>query len=293
MDTVRDANVELMDAVGGSSETDKKLTDQDGRVEFNSFTGSHRIRVTADSAYPYEGDFLIAEVETFHVEVIRMRRKPDAQQPVIESKHVGTATVPLVRLKIPEKARKEFEKGSKALEQKNWAASRKNFQAAIDVYGDYDLAYNGLGIACTEMKDLATAQQSFRKAIELNDKFAEAQRNLARILLAEHKYQEVDALLSESLTAEPNNAWALTNAAYAELNLHRFKQASDHALQVHALSHEGLANAHVIAGYALEELGERQEAIAQWRLYLKEDPNGPNAKHAQEKLLSLTKSPQS
>jgi tetratricopeptide (TPR) repeat protein len=291
MDKVRDANVELMDTVGGGSSTaDRKLTDQDGRVEFNTFTGGHRIRITADGAYPYEGEFLIESVETFHVELIRMRRKPDAQQPIIEER-TGTATVPLVRLKIPEKARKEFEKGGKALEQKNWAESRKDFQAAIDLYNDYDLAYNGLGVACTELKDLAAAQQAFRKAVKLNDKFAEAQRNLARLVLAEHKYEEVDTLLTESLTAEPNNAWALTNAAYAELNLHRFKQASEHALRVHTLPHEGLANAHVIAAYALEELGQPQEAVEQWKLYLKEDPNGPNARHAQDKIGKLAKSP--
>jgi len=49
------------------------------------------------------------------------------------------------------------------------------------------------------------------------------------------------------------------NAAHAELQLHRFKEAAEHAQRVHGLPHDGLANAHVIAGYALEALGSRRK----------------------------------
>ena len=283
---VRNATVELMDPVGGSSAMDKKLTDESGQVEFNTFTGQHRIRITADGAYPYEGDFLIAPVETFHIENFRLRRKEGAVE------YAGTAsndTVSVVRLKIPEKARKEFEKASKAMSEQDWSGSRKHFQSAIDIYPEYDLAYNGLGIVCLRMKDMQAAEQAFRKAIELNGKFAEAERNLARIMLGTHNYQEAASLLNQSLETEPTNAWALTNAAYAELELHRFKEAAAHALQVHFLPHQGLANAYVIAAYALDAMGQKQEAIAQWELYLKEEPKGPNAKRARDELARLKK----
>ncbi len=285
---VRDATVELMDAVGGSSAMDRQVTDQDGRVEFNTVTGTHRIRISGADFQAFEGEFDITPAETFHIENFRVKSKTDGQAAARE----GESTIPAVRLKIPDKARNEFEKGSKALADQDWASSRKYFQAAIDVYPDYDLAYNGLGVACSQMKDTPAARQAFLKAIELNDRFAAAQRNLARIMLSERNYEEVASLLNRSLTVEPANARALTNAAYAELQLRRFKDAADHALRVHSLSHEGLANAHVIAGYALEALGRPQEAAAQWRLYLEEDPKGPNAKRAHEAMDRLTKSPQ-
>jgi tetratricopeptide (TPR) repeat protein len=288
---VRNATVELMDSVGGGAVTDNRLTDHDGRVEFNTVTGSHRVRITADDCYPYEGEFQIGGSETFHIENFSLRRKPGSGAVTAETE--GTNTVPLIRLKIPEKARKEFEKGSKAMEDKDWPSSRKHFQTAIELYPDYDLAYNGLGVACSELHDTPAARQAFLKATALNDKFAGAERNLARITLAEHNYEQSASLLNQSLTVEPGNAWALTNAAYAELELHRFKEAAEHALQVHALPHQGLANAHVIAAYALQALGRPTEAAAQWKLYLKEDPKGPNAKRAREELARLAKSPQS
>lgn len=279
----RDATVELQDAVGFSTAMDQKVTDQDGRVEFNTTTGAHRIRISGADFYTLESELEIAPVEDLHDETFRVKRKTGVETTTQDEQN----GIPAVRLKIPDKARKEFEKGSKSLEDQNWSASRKYFQAAIDLYPDYDLAYNGLGVACSQMNDTPSARQAFVKATQLNDKFAGAQRNLARILLSEHNYEQVALLLNQSLSVEPMNAWALTNAAYAELQLHKFKEAAEHALQVHKLSHEGLANAHVIAGYALEALGKQQEAAAQWKLYLKEDPRGPNAKRAKESVARL------
>lgn len=281
---VYQATVELMDAVGGSSAMDKHFTDQDGRAEFNTITGAHRIRITGDDFHPYEAEFEIAPTETYHVENFAVRPKSGGETTSTEAMN----TVSAIRLKIPDSARKEFEKGSKAMEEQRWGESRKHFQAAVDLYPDYDLAYNGLGVACSQLNDAPAARQAFLKATELNDKFAGAQRNLARILLSERNYREAAALLNLSLSVEPMNAWALTNAAYAELELHRFKEAAEHALRVHGLPHDGLANAHVIAAYALEALGQQQEAAEQWKLYLKEDPKGPNASRAGEAIARLS-----
>ena len=45
----------------------------------------------------------------------------------------------------------------------------------------------------------------------------ETYQNLARICLAERRYDEMDDLLTTSLGIDPLNAWALAHAAYAEL----------------------------------------------------------------------------
>ncbi|HVP43285.1 MAG TPA: tetratricopeptide repeat protein [Terriglobales bacterium] len=287
---VRDATVELQDYLGGSSAMDQRNTDPNGRAEFDTVTGLHRVRITGADIQTYEGEIDIALTETYHNEPIRVRRNARGGQPATAE---ALGYVPAVRLKIPDNARKEFERGSKSLADKDWKSARKSFQAAIDLYPDYDLAYNGLGVASSQLQDVPAARQAFRKAVDLNDKFAGAERNLARITLSERNYQETAVLLNQSLAVEPGDAWALTNAAYAELQLHRFKEAADHAVRVHALPHDGLANAHVIAAYALDALGQHQEAIAQWKQYLQEAPKGPNARRAEDELRRLTKAPQS
>ena len=286
---VRDATVELQDAVGGTSAMAQRVTDQDGLAEFNAMTGAHRVRITGATIRPFEGEFEITLAENYHQENFRVQRKTEDQA----SSPEGQGTIPAIRLKIPENAKEQFEKGSRALKQQQWEESRRFFEAAVALYPDYDMAYNGLGLVCWQLNDAGHARAAFLKATQLNEQFAEAQRNLARILLSERNWEELAAHLNSSLKVEPKNTWALAYAAYAELQLRRFQEAVDHARRVHGLPHERMTWVHMIAGYALEGLGRKQEAADEFKLYLKEDPKGSDVKHAQEALARLSGPPRS
>jgi tetratricopeptide repeat protein len=192
------------------------------------------------------------------------------------------------RLKVPNKAEKEFLKGKDAGDRKDWPEATKHFQAAIALYPDYDLAYNGLGQALASGGDTSAARSAFEKAIQINDNFAAAYRNLARISLSEHKFDEMDNLLTRSLSAEPLNAWALAYAAYAELQLHKFEDAIAHARKAHSVKHDGLASVHIVAAHALEEKQRPSEALEEYRIYLEEDANGRDAGRAREAITRLS-----
>jgi len=192
------------------------------------------------------------------------------------------------RLKVPGKAEKEFLKGKDAGDRKDWPEATKHFQEAIAVYPDYDLAYNGLGQALASNGDVKGARSAFEKAIQLNDNFAAAYRNLAKLSLSEHKFDEMDDLLTRSLSADPLNAWALAYAAYAELQLHKFDDAITHARKAHSVKHDGLASVHIVAARALEEKQAPSEALEEYRLYLQEDANGRDADRAHKAITRLS-----
>ncbi len=280
---VRDADVELMDQDG--LPVDRQFTDNDGQVEFNHLTGRHRVLVRGSEIQSAEVEFDIAHAESFHVQRVRVRPKA---QPGEAKAPAGESTVAAARLNVNPRARKEYEKGNKALQEKKWDAAYESFRAAIALYPDYDLAYNGLGVAQTNLNNAAAAEVSFRQAIRINPKYAVAQRNLARLLLPEKNYEEAKALLVASLAIEPTNTWAMTNAAYAALQLKRYEEAAALARRVHQFPHTGFAEAHMIAGYALEALGQKAEAVAEFQLYLQEEPAGPNAASAREGIARLT-----
>jgi len=285
MEKASNVTVELMDAVGSSSAMDRKLTDNDGVVIFQALSGLHRIRITGPYIEPYEGELEIVRNEASHVERIRVRHKEGERQPS-ESPRGGT--VAAVRLNVPASARKAYDKGSEAMRQQRWHESRTLLETAIREYPQYDMAYLNLGVVQIQLNEVEAARQSFSKAIELNPEFAAAHRSLARILLAEHKNSEALQSLKRSLATEPDNPWALFNAAYLELQGHSFEDALADALKLHALPHEGMANTHMVSGYAAEALGRRDLAVKEFRLYLKEDPGGPNVKRVQEILSRLS-----
>ena len=277
--------VELMDAVGSSSAMDSKLTDSGGAVTFNTLSGVHRIRITGPDVEAYEGDFEIAPNEPVHMERIRIHRARTAR-PAGESP--PGVLMPAIRMHIPDSARKAFDHGAEAMRKKNWEKSRTFFETAVREYPQYDLAYDGLGAVQMQLNNVEAARQAFAKAVELNPGFAGANRNLARILLAEHKNSEALPLLLRSLTTEPDNVWALTNAANSELLQHDFENALLYARKVHTLPHQGFASVHIVAARAFESTQQPEPAIAEYRLYLAEDPKGGDVERVQAAIARLS-----
>ena len=280
---IPDLTVEVQDAVGFAPAGSSKQTAQDGRVDFNSYTGNHRIRITGSEIVTYEGEFEISPNETSHIENIRVKMKP----PVGGDNPAPGSPIPASRLKIPGPAQKAYDKGNKSAEKNDWKAATDHYDQAIQLYPDYDLAYNALGVALSSQNDTAGAKAAFEKALSITPEYAMAGRNLARILLSEHDWKRADELLRKSLQIEPVNPWALTNTAYAELQLEEYADAAVNAQKVHSIPHVGFENAHYIAALALERLGKRDDARAEYDLYLKEAPTGPNAIRARESLARL------
>jgi tetratricopeptide (TPR) repeat protein len=285
-DSEKAANVtvELMDAVGGSSAMDSKLTDSGGTVTFRTLSGVHRIRITGTDMEAYEGDFEIAPNEPVHMERIRIHR---ATTPRPAGESPPGVLAPAIRMHIPDSARKAFDQGTQAFRRQHWEKSRALFETAIREYPEYDLAYDGLGAVQMQLNNVEAARQAFAKAVDLNPSFAGANRNLARILLGEHKNSEALPLLLRSLTTEPDNVWALTNAANSELLLHDFENALLYARKVHTLPHQGFASVHIVAARALESSQQPQAALVEYRLYLDEDAKGRDADRAQAAIVRL------
>lgn len=282
-DKVEFAEVELSDAMGTSTAMDRKDTNKDGRVEFQSYTGKHRVRIRGADIVTYDGDFEVMPGESFSVQRIRVKRSPGG---ATGSPVSGVASA--ARFAIPDQARKEYEKGRDLLTQRKWEDARERFEAVILAAPEFDLGHYYHGVAALQLKDEPTARASFEKAVTLNERFAEAQRTYVRLLLLPaREYPKVADLLAKSLLVEPDNTWALTYLAYAELQLQKFSDAQLHAQRVHGLEHQGMANAHMIAAYALDAQGKKKEAIREFKLYLKEDPKGPNVKRAQEFIARL------
>jgi Tfp pilus assembly protein PilF len=276
-------SVQILD-VFGTGKTER-VTDESGSVAFGTMSGSHRIRIYGPGIVEYNGSFDIYRDEPHHLENITVRSETSA------GPRAALPAVAVSRLNVPDKAAKEFRAGSKALEEKNYSEAKKRFTNATAIYGDYDVAYNGLGVAQMASGDAPAARASFEKAIQIDDHFAEAYRNLARISLADHKYDEMDDLLTKSLQTEPLNAWALTYAAYAELQTKKFDLAITHARAAHSVPHPGLASVHIVAAHAFEATQQPGEALKEYRLYLEEDPNGRDAARAKQAVAKLETSP--
>src|SRR5258708_20255434 len=110
---IQDVTVQVMDAVGSSSAESERNTDSAGQAEFQSWTGTHRVRIYGPQVHEYNGDFDISQSESFHIERIYVVEKEETATTSLAS----TITVPAGRLNIPDTPRQQFETPTKPIQQ--------------------------------------------------------------------------------------------------------------------------------------------------------------------------------
>lgn len=275
------------------TETEKPLgvtfTNSEGRATFHvSIPGQYVVRV---SGKPIQG----RPWETLRIEdmdkgrSVFVRVKPrNSELASATSKSGARPVTSAAELRVPADARKAFHKGMDAWEHNDFQRAAEHFEKAVARYPDYDSAFNNLGAMYFQMGQTEEARAAFERSVALNDKNADADRNLARILIDDGNFPRAEDLLKKSLSVEPLNPVGLTLLCVAEVQTGDDDGALMNARKVHQLPHEGYSVVHYAAGQALEHKGQPQVASAEYETYLRESPNGAEATKVKHALMRLT-----
>jgi TolA-binding protein len=242
--------------------------------------GNYRVRVTGMSIEEAISDQVqIGPEDRFKPVYVQVRPTSDSNASDQEghSRRGNGAITSAAELRIPSAARKSFDKGLEAFQKKDYAKAVDLFQQAIATYPDYDAAYDNLGVALVNVGQTAKARTAFEHAVKLNDKNADADRNYSRLLINDEQFAAAKEFLEKALMVEPQAPSSLTLLAIAELRTGDYDGALHNALKVHQVSHEGYAVSHYVAGRAFESKHELKSASAEYQMYLRESPNGPEA----------------
>jgi tetratricopeptide (TPR) repeat protein len=120
----------------------------------------------------------------------------------------SAATVSLRELSVPDRARKDFNEGTRLLGVKDWPGSLDKFQSAIKSFPNFYEAYYRMGISNAELKREPEAESAFRQSIELSDgHYAPPYFGLALILCdKKHDFVEAEAFVRAGLRVDPSDA---------------------------------------------------------------------------------------
>jgi tetratricopeptide (TPR) repeat protein len=253
------------------------FTDSDGRAVFRvDSSGVYRVKASGLEIEDTVSDpIIVTETARSQIAYIRVKLKsqPNTVQSVSRS---GTAPVTsAAQLRVPSDARKAFDKGLASWQKKDYEKAAAEFERAVALYPDYDTAYNNLGVMYAHLKQPDKAIAAFERSVQLNDKNADADRNLARMLMHQKNFARAEDLLKKSLSVQPLDPGSLTMLSIAEIENGKLDEALTDARKVHDLPHDGYAVSHFIAGQALERKHQPQDAAAEYMVYLRESPNGP------------------
>jgi Flp pilus assembly protein TadD len=147
-------------------------------------------------------------------------------------------------------------------------------------------AYNNLGVVYGRLNDVRHQEDALQKAVNLNDHFAPAFVNLARLQITQRKFADAETKLQTATTLEPTNVESLTLLAYCQLLNQQNAAAIVTAHRADALPNHP-AFVHYVAARAQEHLNHLPEAASELSEFLKQEPQGARADHARQELAGI------
>ena len=199
---------------------------------------------------------------------------------------IDFGSVSMLDLDAPKKAIQQFRAGSALLREQRSREAIRYLEKAIFLYPKFVSAYNALGLAYLDQRDLR-ARDEFLAAAKLDDQFPGSFLNLGILALSSSNFTDAESNLARAAALRPDDAKILTALAYAQNGVRNYTETLHTVERLHQLEHRGVANAHYIAAAAALSLNDLAHTRTQLLTFLQEDPTNPLAPVAREKLQTL------
>lgn len=238
-------------------------------------SGRYQVSVKGeDATNADEGDVEVSPVISQNLEV--HAKHTQGSDPV---NSLGTGSfVSVAELKMPSGAAKEFEKAGRLIEKRDWQKASNRLQKGLAAYSAYAGGYNNLGAVYLHLGNIPQAREALEKAIVLDDRLVPAYVNLARLSFIEKDYPAAETLLDKAIgLARPANSEELILLAYAQITDKHLKEAIQTSVQGHTMQLKQHSFLHLVAANAFEQQGKIADSIQELRMYVSEEPNGPQA----------------
>src|SRR6266481_6581607 len=251
------------------------LTDYDGHFEVAGLpAGSYEINVEESG---YDTVRTKAQLEGPSLNLV-LYLTPEKWTEVRQKKY----TVSVRELKIPDKAREEYQKGMICLGKDESAGGVNHFTKAIKAFPDYYEALSQLGISEIHLGRKEEARKAFQAAIDLSKgRHAAAQFGLGYLLYLEGNPGEAEAILRRGLEVDGNAPDGQVILGMALLRLDRLDEAERSAREA-LLRRPGYAEAYLVLADVYARRRNYREQLQDLETYLRLDPRGPASARAHQ-----------
>ena len=257
----------------------EQFTGSDGSVQFSGLSvGAFTIRASRQGYEPEEVqiDLRNSDRTLQSVDISLMPRKD-------KGSGAPQGIVAAGVLKVPDNARKEFDRGSRLLnEKKDFDRSIAAFQRAIKLYPGYADAYFLMGTA--QMQASASdAEASLRKAIALDARFIAPHYPLALLLYAQQRYAEEKELLLEAQKLDATDWRWPFELARCHAQQGQWESAQRYGVVANERA-SAPAKVHLLLADIYANSDRPREAVAELELFAKLDPKSSYMERVREVL---------
>ncbi len=264
------------------------------RVEARDLTGT-----TVTAAYTDQlGGFMLDNLPAGDYEVVVTKGVNEARERVIsdginnsvqlrmnvrQAAEDGSTSVSVAQFKVPDKARKEFQKGQEALNKNKLDEARKHAEKALSVYPKYADALTLRGILEMNDNEIQAAMSDFDTAMKSDPNCAMAYMAMGAALNTTGKYQDAERSLLRAASLQPGAWQAYFELGKASLGEGNYMQALKYVTRASEISQE-YPPIHLVKAHALLGLKRYQEAVTELEVYLTRDSSGPASDAARKTL---------
>lgn len=178
---------------------------------------------------------------------------------------------------VPEKARKEFRRGSEAAQAGKTEEAIAHLRNAVRIYPDFLMARNDLGVQLMAAGRLEEAAEQLRLAAKLDPKSFNPQLNLGIVLVQRHEFAEATQALDSAVSLNPQSPGARLYAGQAHAALGDAERAEKELKAAYQLGGARYAAALFHLGNLYLSRGEREQALKSFEAYLAVAPDAANA----------------
>ncbi|PYV07238.1 MAG: hypothetical protein DMG26_00765 [Acidobacteria bacterium] len=239
-----------------------------GQFEFGGLAKiPYHLTVTADGFQPYEQELDLSHSGDKTILNVYLT-------PLRGTKQAGSELPTFTDSRVPRKARKEFEKGKRALRDRNFSEAQAHFERAVEEYPCYARAQTDLALALTTQSDRPHAEAALKKAIECDPDFVDAYSQLGWFFNGGKQFSESARVLQEGLRRSPS-AWQFYyQLGIAHYGLGDYNKAEEEYLKAESLNPEPPAEIHVKLADVYLKKSAFGKAYAEMESYLRAEPGG-------------------
>ena len=196
----------------------------------------------------------------------------------------GAATVSLYELRVPEKAKKEYEKAEEAFKKQKLDEARQHCDKALKASPTYSRALSLGALLDVLANHLDAAQEKAEQAVKSDPGYGMGYVVLGAIYNSVQRYNDAAQTLEHALPLVPNSWQAhfeLSRALLGKGEYHEALAQIDRTLQS---APDNYAPAHLVRAHVLLGLKSYSEAVTELEKCIGADPNGANSAVARRTL---------
>jgi len=209
--------------------------------------------------------------------IVNVTLSPSGKAP-----HAKSSPPALTDAQAPKEARREYERGEKALAANKLGEARTHLAKAAERYPCYARAQTDLGVVYSAQQDYKKAEAALRKSLACDPGYVDAYVELGQLLNAEKRFGEALPLLAQGERLSPDSWQFYFESGVAQYGLKQYSAAESQYLKVQSLNSNPPPELDVkLADVYLKE-NAFDKAYAKMQEYLKAEPQGQFAPRIRE-----------